>query len=186
MIQSSLDTLRVAKPDYTARIGHVWPIVDVPSATSKLLNNKSKNIVDTRQGSVVPGTPADTTTANNAPASSSQLAKQTGPQYQLEENEDKQIWEPFAFAFHGTRVEMERRRMQNLAATAAATAAAASSSSGLPHLQPGGSLNNQGIRTSDTIGTGGGRLTGSDMSGTDDPCPTSKKSYLTPSSSSGK
>lgn len=160
MIQSSLDILRAARPDYTPRIGHVWPIVDVPSASSKLLAGKARN--DTRQGSVVPGTPAAAGAGADTNNPSSQLPKQPQPDAinrTLEENEDKQIWEPFAFAFHGTRMEMERRRIQAMQ-TLAATAGTGSSSG------PGGPTSNAAHnamqQASNARGVGGGGMRGAD------------------------
>ncbi|PVG02284.1 MED6-domain-containing protein [Serendipita vermifera] len=126
MIQSSLDTLRAARPDYTPRVGHVWPIVEAPS-TSKIL---SKPPGGTRQNSVAPGTPVD-------PSQQSKSQQQQQPPDSSvkppQDNEEKQVWEPFAFAFQATRIEMERKRQ------AAAAAALANSVGGGPAGGPSGS-----------------------------------------------
>jgi hypothetical protein len=98
MIQSSLDTLRAARPDYTPRIGHVWPIVDNPSP-----NKLTKIPGGTRQGSIAPGASGD------APLNLSKEEMGNKPP-QEKEDEEKQVWEPFAFAFHFTRMEMDRKR----------------------------------------------------------------------------
>jgi hypothetical protein len=152
MIQSSLDTLRAARPDYTPRIGHAWPIVEVPSSSSKI-PGAGKPELSGRQGSLMPGTPAEASQLKHGGAESqphSDSAKVS------QDNEEKQIWEPFAYAFHGTRVEMERRRMQSLAAASAAGVMSNSSS------QVAVGSNPQGVgslRGSEQIGTAlGGRL----------------------------
>lgn len=107
MIQSSLDTLRQARPDYTPRIGHAWPIVESPVDS---LVKKSR--IDTRQGSAVPGTPGGELSVNAA------LAEKP-PTAPPENNEEEFAWEPFASAFMAvTRYEVEhRKRLRTMAAT---------------------------------------------------------------------
>jgi len=145
MIQTSLDSLRAAKPDYTPRIGHAWPIVDVPKP--KILG---KGHAGTRQASVVPGNADDLSLSGT---SKQQTAENNKPP---EEDEDRQIWEPFALAFYSTRAEVEKKR-------AAALAAAANVRSGDP-IEPG--LDNVSKRMNvppalslDTIPSGSNPLT---------------------------
>jgi hypothetical protein len=128
MIQSSLDTLRAARPDYTPRVGHVWPIVEAPT-TSKLLGKPPGG---TRQNSVVPGTPMD---ASQQSKSQQQQQPPDSSVKPPQDNEEKQVWEPFAYAFQATRIEMERKRQ------AAAAAALANSVGG----GPGGGASGSGI-----------------------------------------
>lgn len=109
MIQTSLDTLRAAKPDYTPRIGHAWPIVDVPKPKIP-----GKGHGGTRQASVIPGATEDISLLGS---SKQQTADNNKPP---EEDEEKQIWEPFAFAFYSTRAEVEKKRAAALAAAASA------------------------------------------------------------------
>jgi hypothetical protein len=153
MIQSSLDTLRAARPDYTPRIGHAWPIVEVPSPSSKI-PGAGKSASSARQGSLMPGTPAEASQLSKHGATESQPHSDGAKASQ--ENEERQIWEPFAYAFHGTRVEMERRQMQSLAAASAAGIMSNSSS----QVAAGSNLQGVGgLRGIEQIGTAlGGRL----------------------------
>ncbi len=97
MIQASLDTLREARPDYTPRIGHIWPIFDPPS-----ISKREK--VTTRPGSVMPeGTPAEGSSPTKPPEM--KLPKQG-------ESEAAQPWEPFYNAFTFTMNEVLRKRPQ--------------------------------------------------------------------------
>lgn len=101
LMQTSLDRLRAARPDYTPRIGHVWPIVDPPANPLS-----RKNQAGTRQGSVVPGTPANVE-AGSSPTKQGQENQLNKPP---QESEDTQVWEPFAQAFFATRYDMENRK----------------------------------------------------------------------------
>ncbi|CCA77932.1 hypothetical protein PIIN_00646 [Serendipita indica DSM 11827] len=117
MIQGSLDILRAARPDYTPRIGHVWPIIDEP--TNKTGTSKAQQ--PARQGSLVPGTPMDIsggsqpikghdpsqmgTKRDGAGAHGNEGAGTTE-----EENEMNQIWDPFAVALQSLRFDMEKKR----------------------------------------------------------------------------
>src|SRR5258706_2717462 len=97
MIQASLDTLREARPDYTPRIGHIWPIFDPPS-----ISKREK--VTTRPGSVMPeGTRAEGCSPTSPPEM--KLPKQG-------ESEAAQPWEPFYNAFTFTMNEVLRKRPQ--------------------------------------------------------------------------
>ena len=97
MIQTSLDTLREARPDYTPRIGHIWPISDPPSVSKR-------EKAATRQGSVMPeGTPAEGSSPTKPPEM--KLPKQG-------EDEAAQPWEPFYNAFTFTMSEVLRKRPQ--------------------------------------------------------------------------
>jgi hypothetical protein len=97
MIQASLDTLREARPDYTPRIGHIWPILDPPS-----VSKREKAV--TRHGSVMPeGTPAEGSSPTKPPEV--KLPKQG-------EDEAAQPWEPFYNAFTFTMSEVLRKRPQ--------------------------------------------------------------------------
>ena len=105
MIQSSLDTLREARPDYTPRIGHIWPILDPPS-----VSKREKAV--TRPGSVMPeGTPAEGSSSPTK-APEMKLPKQG-------ENEAAQPWEPFYNAFTFTMNEVLRKRPQRTVPVAA-------------------------------------------------------------------
>jgi hypothetical protein len=97
MIQTSLDTLRAARPDYTPRIGHIWPILDPPSVSKR-------EKAATRHGSVMPeGTPAESSSPTKPPEM--KLPKQG-------EDEAAQPWEPFYHAFTFTMDEVLRKRPQ--------------------------------------------------------------------------
>jgi len=103
MIQTSLDTLREARPDYTPRIGHIWPILDPPSVSKR-------EKATTRHGSVMPeGTPAEGSSPTKAPEM--KLPKQN-------EDETAQPWEPFYNAFTFTMSEVLRKRPQRAASAA--------------------------------------------------------------------
>jgi len=96
-IQSSLDTLRAARPDYTPRIGHIWPILDPPSVSKR-------EKAATRHGSTMPeGTPAEGSSPTKPPEM--KLPKQG-------EDEAAQPWEPFYNAFTCTMNEVLRKRPQ--------------------------------------------------------------------------
>lgn len=121
MIQSSLDTLREARPDYTPRIGHIWPILDPPSAPKR-------EKAATRPGSVMPeGTPAEGSSPTKPPEM--KLPKQG-------EDETAQPWEPFYNAFTVTMNEVLRKRPQR-AAPAAVPKLAVPISEIESHTQPG-------------------------------------------------
>src|SRR5258708_15290720 len=97
MIQTSLDTLRAARPDYTPRIGHIWPVLDPPS-----VSKREKAV--TRHGSVLPeGTPAEGSSPTKPPEM--RLPKHG-------EDEAAQPWEPFHNAFTFTMSEVLRKRPQ--------------------------------------------------------------------------
>jgi len=120
MIQTSLDTLREARPDYTPRIGHIWPILDPPS-----ISKREK--ATTRPGSVMPeGTPAEGSSPTKAPEM--KLPKQN-------EDETTQPWEPFYNAFTFTMSEVLRKRPQR-AASAAVPKLAVPISEVESHTQP--------------------------------------------------
>ena len=100
MIQTSLDTLREARPDYTPRIGHIWPILDPPSVSKR-------EKAATRHGSAMPeSTPAEGSSPTKAPEM--KLPKQG-------EDEAAQPWEPFYNAFTFTMSEVLRKRPQRTA-----------------------------------------------------------------------
>jgi len=104
MIQTSLDTLRAARPDYTPRIGHIWPIFDPPSVSKR-------EKAATRHGSVMPeGTPAEGSSPIKPPEM--KLPKQG-------EDEATQPWEPFHNAFNFTMSEVLRKRPQRTVPAAA-------------------------------------------------------------------
>lgn len=103
-VQTSLDTLRAARPDYTPRIGHIWPILDPPSVSKR-------DKAATRHGSVMPeGTPAEGSSPTKPPEM--KLPKQG-------EDEAAQPWEPFYHAFTFTMNEVLRKRPQRTIPAAA-------------------------------------------------------------------
>ncbi|KAG8801941.1 Mediator of RNA polymerase II transcription subunit 6 [Serendipita sp. 398] len=144
MIQTSLDDLRSARPDYTPRIGHVWPIVDVPS--TKLPGKSQQQQSNTRQGSLAP----DPSSFDSAAKQADPATRQEEDRSKLNDDEDENrlIWEPFAYALHSTRVEMERK---------ANAAMMARMQAGSSNLGVGGGFGpSSGVGNGDSGGLGGG------------------------------